>query len=367
MELINLVSISLCMIVKNEENTLGRCLETIKDLVEEIIIVDTGSTDKTKEVAMQFTDKIFDFDWIDDFAAARNYSFQFASQEYTMWLDADDILYEKDRQLFKELKETLNPFFNTVTMDYIVGRGTGGETYQMVRRNRLVKTNKYFQWKSPVHEYLEISGPVYHSDIAITHLSKPGRASRNLLIYEKRLKEGKDFSVRDLLYYANELRRHKSYEEAINIYERFLAEPEGLNEDKIIACGRLADCYFRLGEHEKELETAFKSFKYAKPRADFCCRIGYKFLSEEKIQEATFWYNLATELEWDKDCLGIYNVACWTWLPHLQLCSCYYKLGDYQKSYEHNQIALSYRPNDERMIGNKRLLEGKLAEWPTKK
>jgi len=100
MELIKLVSISLCMIVKNEENTLGRCLETIKDLVEEMIIVDTGSTDKTKEVAMQFTDNIFDFAWIDDFAAARNYSFQFASKEYIMWLDADDILDEKKQTAF---------------------------------------------------------------------------------------------------------------------------------------------------------------------------------------------------------------------------------------------------------------------------
>lgn len=55
------------MIVKNEENTLGNCLESVKDIVDEIVIVDTGSTDKTKEVASKFTDKIFDFEWIDDF------------------------------------------------------------------------------------------------------------------------------------------------------------------------------------------------------------------------------------------------------------------------------------------------------------
>ena len=85
------------------------------------------------------------------------------------------------------------------------------------------------------------------------------------------------------------------------------------------------------------------------------------FLREGKIPEAIFWYKLATELEWEKDCLGTYNVACWTWLPHLQLCSCYYKAGDYRKSYEHNETALSYRPNDERMISNKKLLERKLV------
>ena len=65
-------SISLCMIVRNEEDVLGRCLTSICDLVDEIIIVDTGSTDRTREVAARYTDKIFDFTWIDAFAAARN-------------------------------------------------------------------------------------------------------------------------------------------------------------------------------------------------------------------------------------------------------------------------------------------------------
>ncbi len=63
------------MIVKNEEKVLGRVLESAKKFADEIIIVDTGSTDKTKDIARKYTDKIYDFKWIDDFAAARNYSF----------------------------------------------------------------------------------------------------------------------------------------------------------------------------------------------------------------------------------------------------------------------------------------------------
>ena len=73
------------MIVKDEEFTLGRCLDTVKDLVDEIIIVDTGSVDKTKEIARTYTDKIYDFTWIDDFAAARNFSFEKASMDYLLW------------------------------------------------------------------------------------------------------------------------------------------------------------------------------------------------------------------------------------------------------------------------------------------
>ena len=87
-----MVSVSLCMIVKNEEDVLERCLESAAGLADEIIIVDTGSTDRTKEIAAHFTPRIIDFLWRDDFAAARNESFAHASMDYCLWLDADDVL-----------------------------------------------------------------------------------------------------------------------------------------------------------------------------------------------------------------------------------------------------------------------------------
>ena len=77
-----MVTISLCMIVKNEEKVLARCLDSVADLVDEIIIVDTGSSDATKEIASRYTDQVYDFAWQDDFAAARNFSFSKASMDY---------------------------------------------------------------------------------------------------------------------------------------------------------------------------------------------------------------------------------------------------------------------------------------------
>lgn len=70
-----MITISLCMIVKNEERVLKRCLDSVRDLVDEIIIVDTGSTDATKRIAAGYTDKIYDLTWNDDFSAARNLHF----------------------------------------------------------------------------------------------------------------------------------------------------------------------------------------------------------------------------------------------------------------------------------------------------
>ena len=80
------------MIVKNEEKVLKRCLNCVKDIVDEIIIVDTGSTDKTKEIARKYTDKVLDFKWVNDFSKARNYSFSKATKDYILWLDADDVI-----------------------------------------------------------------------------------------------------------------------------------------------------------------------------------------------------------------------------------------------------------------------------------
>jgi glycosyltransferase involved in cell wall biosynthesis len=72
------------MIVKDEENSIARCLECIHDLVDEIIIVDTGSVDQTKNIARLYTDKIYDFKWVDNFSTARNYSFKLATKQYIM-------------------------------------------------------------------------------------------------------------------------------------------------------------------------------------------------------------------------------------------------------------------------------------------
>jgi len=98
-----MAALSCCMIVKNEEKFLEQCLNSITELVDEIIIVDTGSTDKTKEIAAQFTDKIFDFQWCDDFSAARNESLKHATGDWILVLDADETISGSDHTKVKEL------------------------------------------------------------------------------------------------------------------------------------------------------------------------------------------------------------------------------------------------------------------------
>ena len=96
-------TVSLTMIVRNEEDQLAKCLGSVRGLFEEIIIVDTGSTDRTKEIAREFGAKVFDFVWIDDFAAARNEALSHATGDYAFWLDADDVVEPAEREKLRVL------------------------------------------------------------------------------------------------------------------------------------------------------------------------------------------------------------------------------------------------------------------------
>lgn len=110
---------SLCMIVKNESAVLANCLDSLKDIMDEIIIVDTGSTDNTKEIAEQYTPYVYDFEWKDDFAAARNFAFSKASGDYIYSADADEVLDRENQNKLKNLKRAMMPEVEIVQMVYV--------------------------------------------------------------------------------------------------------------------------------------------------------------------------------------------------------------------------------------------------------
>jgi glycosyltransferase involved in cell wall biosynthesis len=349
------------MIVKNEEQVLDRCLNSVKDLVDEIVIVDTGSTDSTKEIAANYTDRIFHFEWIDDFSAARNYSFRHATKDYILWLDADDLLQENDLEKFKALKQTLDPNVDSVCMDYYVAFDPLGQPTSMIKRNRLVKRSRQFQWHDPVHEHLAVSGNVIFSDVAVSHGRVHTNSERNLRIYEGMLARGAVLADRQLLQYAMELTANRYYEKAIGIYLAIISNPASYFEDKLLSCDRMAHCNHELGRKEQELQALLMTFNYDIPRADFVCRIAYYFQENNDYEKAVCWYQLALKLEKPKTRLSGINNMAWTWFPHLQLVACYGKLGQLEQAYAHNEIALSYAPNDPNILDNKRMLQKHLS------
>ncbi|KGA97303.1 beta 1,4 glucosyltransferase [Alkalihalobacillus alcalophilus ATCC 27647 = CGMCC 1.3604] len=357
-----MVTISLCMIVKNEEEVLARGLDTVKDIVDEINIVDTGSTDRTVEIAKQYTDRVFFYEWTGNFAAARNESFKYATKDYILYLDADDVLLKEDQKKLKELKKTLNLSVDSVSMFYNAGMDQYGNVTLRYRRNRLVKRENNFKWEGDVHNYLNVYGKIINSDVAITHKKLKHSVSRNLSIYKEKLERGDVFSARDYFYYGNELRENGFPKEAIEAYEKNIAKKDGWSEDKFYACLNKADCHRHLGELDKELESLFQSFAFSKtPRPEVCSRIGYHNQQKGEYEHAVYWYEQAIELKPDLNQWSFSYPAYSTWYPHLQLCVCYDKLGNYNKSYYHNEKAGEYRPEDPSVLHNKAYLESKLG------
>lgn len=355
-----MITISLCMIVKNEEAVIGRCLDSVHELVDEINIVDTGSTDRTKEIVRQYTDRIFDFTWIDDFAAARNFSFQQATKQYVLWLDADDVFTKENQEKLKHLKQTLNQEIDAVSMKYHLSFDEDGNVTSLLRRNRLVKNKNAYQWIGAVHEYLEVSGNLHESDIAVAHLPLHHDKDRNIKIYEQLISSGQTLSPRDTFYYANELLDHERFKEAAKYYERFLDSKLGWIEDNILACFKLADCYFVLNQTDQMLSSILRTFTYDLPRPEACCRMGYFFLERQENESAIYWYLQATLNENDK-VISLQNPSFSTWLPHLQLCVLYDRLAQYETAFYHNECARKYKPQDPNILHNRAYLNEQLA------
>ena len=345
-----MITISLCMIVKNEEDVLARCLESVKNMVDEIIIVDTGSEDKTKEIAREFTNKIYDFEWIQDFSKARNFAFSKATQDYQMWLDADDIVEPEELEKMIKLKKMLNPSVDVVTMRYHTHFDASGRPTLTSTRGRLFRRERNFKWEDAIHEYILMSGNIQHEQIFISHKKQGVLSDRNIKIYENLINEGMTLDPRQTYYYARELMDHQRYEDAIEYFNRFLDDGLGWYEDNIASCFNLSRCYQFIGKPNEILPVLFKSFQYDNPRAEICCQIGYFYKHLEDYKKAIFWFDLCLQLE--KSSRGFVLNDYWDYIPTIELCACYWQLGDISKSHYYHLLVSELKPGSEAVAYN---------------
>lgn len=349
-----MISLSVCMIVKNEEDVLARCLECVKDIADEIVIADTGSTDRTKEIAAQFTESIYDFQWCDDFAAARNFSFSKATKEYVMWLDADDVIDERNRALLLKLKQSLSADVDMVMMKYDVAFDENGKPTLSYFRERIFKAARQYKWIGEIHEVIPQSGIVQHEEISFYHKKlRANEPGRNLKIFEKMIADGKTLDPRQQFYYARELYYNGRLREAIATFQRFLDEGNGWIENNISACKDLAKCYYQMADDKAALSTLLRSLTFDTPRAELCCDIGKHFLERGRYAIAAYWYTTAASCERDSKSGGFFLPDCYDYIPNIQLCVCYDRLGNRDKAIEHNEKAGRAKPNDASYLYNK--------------
>lgn len=286
------MTISLCMIVKNEERILARCLDSIADLMDEIIIVDTGSTDATKEIARKYTDKVYDFEWVNDFAAARNYAFSKASMDYIYSADADEVLNSENHQKFKALKEALMEEIEIVQMKY-GNQLENGTVYNFDEeyRPKLFKRNRQFVWIEPIHETVRLDPVVYDSDIVITHLPENNHAGRDIGYFEREIKSGKNLSKRLLNMYIRELYLNGTRDNIEAAKDYLLGKVADFEDEDDI--NQIYSVLARGARMDNDAATLMKYVSRVvagKGCSEICFELGEFYYSLEDYEEACMWY-----------------------------------------------------------------------------
>lgn len=333
--------ISLCMIVKNEEETLYNCLNSVYDCVDEIIIVDTGSTDLTKNIATAFTDKVYDFTWVNDFSLARNFGIEKASYNYIMWLDADDIVPSETANEINRLKNTFNADF--YFMPYVLSRDKKGNPTFYYFRERIFKRNGNF-FKGFVHEAVvpygiieTINKPILHAKTATKH------PKRNLEIYEYHINKGTTLDARSTFYYGRELFYNGKIDLAEEVLKKFLSMKNTYAPDIVCAYNTLAHIYKNRGEYEKSNAIIYEQLLHYSPTSETCCILGENYMALNNLPCAEFWFLSALNI---KNQTGFINADYSGLIPCVWLSCVYDRLGDKGKALTFHEKAKGYDANN---------------------
>jgi tetratricopeptide (TPR) repeat protein len=271
--------LSLSMIVRNEERTLRRCLASVRAVVDEIVVVDTGSTDGTLEVAAEFGARPAHVTWRRDFAWARQQAMDRARGRWVMWLDADDVVEGIDG--LRERLAQADPSIAGFSWKYVNARDEYGHSISECWRERCVRHDGRFQWAGTVHEVLSAREPatlVQDPHVVVVHRPEPRgpeRSGRNLdLLLEQFAREGSAAPPRLLLYIGLELSQSGDPTQAVQFLRDFVArsswQEQNYHAHLVIAaacrrlerfgeaidaalsavklCPRMPEAYFSLGE-----------------------------------------------------------------------------------------------------------------------
>ena len=246
-------------------------------------------------------------------------------------------------------------------MKYLTGFDENGRTSFSYYRERILKNHKGFQWQGRVHEAVPPAGNILYTDIEIQHRKEgAGDKDRNLRIYETMLSQGEPLEPRHQFYYARELYYHERYEDAVRVFRAFLQEPDGWVENKIDACLHLALCEEHLGHTEKAVEALLKSFLYDSPRGEACCELGRMKMKEEKYREAAYWYTQALSSRPAEQTGAFVRKDCYGFLPSIQLCVCYDRLGDHPRAWHYHLKSQKLKPEHPSVRQNQTYFEHKL-------
>lgn len=294
------------MIIKNEEEYLENCLESIQKYLDEIIIVDTGSTDNTKEIAKKFNAKIIDFKWIDDFSAARNEGIKHATKDWILVLDADELIAESDLGTLKQLisdEDCVGYYFiirtyvnDSTAAGWVSSKddrykeskcASGWFTTKLIR---LFRNHKSIRFSGVVHETVNVSihslGKVKDAYFPIHHFGrlKPEKRENKGQFYQKlgqlKISQQNDFhSYSQLGIQAQE---NGNFDAAVELFKKSIE----LDREYFKAWLNLGSCYLKLNQLN-EAEEALKQAVILNP-SDYSAHnnLGIVYSKQDKPEMA---------------------------------------------------------------------------------
>jgi glycosyltransferase involved in cell wall biosynthesis len=346
--------LSVCLIVKNEEKVLRRCLESIKGIADEIIIADTGSSDKSKEIAFEYTDKVYDYKWEDDFSKARNFAASKASGEWILVIDADEYV---DRDSFGNFKSNFkkNPSSSNILSVQIVNFvGTNGTNTSLNYHERLYKNEDNIYYYRNIHELLKHKQSlekrgiaelqIFHSGYMGNVVKEKNKSNRNM----KLLKNKKEKDAIDFFFLGNEYFLLGDYEKAIANYKKSFQIKGRINYiweikllTRLISCLRVTERYteaLEIIDSSEEIYTDLVDFKFLRAQI---------YVIMERDLEAA---NIFEEILLKKDELTAdSSIDYLEYLPHKFLGELYEKGNKLHLAVEHYSKSLSINDSDDQV------------------
>ncbi len=348
-------TISLCMIAKNEERVLDACLTSVKPFVDEIILVDTGSTDRTVEIAEAHGAKLHHFPWINDFSAARNVSLEHATGDWLFWMDCDDTLPAECGQKLRELVLLAEDRVTGFLMQVHIPPAQGEHGFTIVDHVKLFRNKPYHRFEGRIHE--QILEPIYrhggtiertnlyvvHSGYDYSPEGQQRKRERDLTILELDLADRPDHPF---VWFNIGMTAHhlKDWPKAIHALERSLELSKAHESTVRKVFAMLANSYLEHGEREKakeRLETGLARFPHD-PELLFRAGILYRELGELEAAEKSYLHLLNHRESGHIDSL---DVSMTTYKAHHNLALLFLDMGRLPEAEAQWKAGLTYSPD----------------------
>jgi glycosyltransferase involved in cell wall biosynthesis len=341
---------SLCLIVKDEEKVLKRCLESVKDVIDEIIVVDTGSTDKTKEIALNYTEKLYSFKWTDSFSDARNFAQSKATGQWILVLDADEYVDKENlAEVINKIRFESNSDVDAFEVKIYNFTGLNAEGIIQHNSLRIYRNIQQIYYYRAVHEQLARSDQelsigtieliIYHSGYLYNTVKEKNKSERNVPLIEKEVNK-KGYTGFDYFNMGNEYLSRGNVEKALESFVNAYKNKPDFRYSWVSFCLiQIVKCLDALKRYSDALAVIEDAEGIYSLSPDFKCIKANIYLSQHRYKDAEY---VLLDLINNKDKYKfiITSVDFLESFPHEMLGRIYEQEEDYNKAVFHYVKAL---------------------------